>query len=261
MVNKFENFKIVVWNNGPNLFSLTDRTELKRFSDQVSLVETIENRSLSDIYNKFVEMNDSDCYIILDDDTNITNDYLCAINDIHSQGVYLPLVTSKSELISPRYGNKPITNIADFTYINKEIMAIGSGLAFTCDVADQIKLRYGDVFDRRFFLYGVDSTFMCRVNKLGCMISLLPGFDHDLSVNIDESYKVTQFRVKENSYALGLKIRYYFNYRFLLSLLSLLYHEFFKLTRGVKYRPRSRHQAVLKYVLKAIITGEHYRND
>ncbi|WP_413691538.1 hypothetical protein [Psychromonas sp. KJ10-2] len=110
----------------------------------------------------------------------------------------------------PKIQNKPYYSGVNITRKSK-VVSIGSGLVIGRDVAAFVKKIYGDIFDERFYLYGVDTTFFLRVfnSNLSNRINIISGFQHSLSRLQKESNEVKKFRCIERSYDKGLTIRFY----------------------------------------------------
>ena len=194
---------VVVWNNGPKNL---DKEMVASFRNSLDfeLVETINNISLAKIYNEFIKSNDVDNYMFLDHDTSVNIDYITESKAFVGI-VAAPKIYSNGNLHSPRFINKSL-------FSSKEITAIGSGLIVSKEVATLLYKKYGSVFDERFVLYGVDTTFFYRLGQtinLESDLMVLPELQHSLSSNEVESVKVNEFRVKEKSYDFGLRLRYY----------------------------------------------------
>ena len=113
------------------------------------------------------------------------------------------------------------------------------------------------MFDERFYLYGVDTTFCFRLfeSDLIKYVKIISGFDHSLSRLGTENSKMTKFRRIERSYERGLKLRYY------VPLPKAIY---LLLKTGTSVLQRlcmgKRYQVSFLYVLKAFLSGKHYRS-
>ncbi|MBR9846560.1 MAG: hypothetical protein GYB35_10895 [Algicola sp.] len=240
--SSFKNSRLVVWNNGPESINRDQLYPFEEFFD-VELVQTVDNISLANIYNKFLTSLDAKNYVILDHDTELNLDYCKSISSFYGI-VGAPKIYSKGKLHSPRCDKKR------FTY-KTEITAIGSGLVISKTIAELLMDKYSSVFDERFVLYGVDTTFFYRLSKtinLENDLMVLPELKHSLSSNETESVKVSDFRVKEKSYDFGLRLRYYPTLdKFVLLLILFI---------KASYR---RSPLKLRYVVKSFLKGKHYR--
>lgn len=202
-----DNAKLIIWNNGPSSISL----ELEYLNENrwggVELIQTLDNKPLSYIYNQVIELYPAERYVFLDDDSQLTDKYLMAMASSNA-GVAVPAILSHGEYRSPTVSGK-------FTpgpyQVTDKVIAIGSGIGVHHDIAQKIKIHYGDVFDSRFALYGVDTTFFLRLHQLGLsdQVEMIDGFEHSLSRLENESQAMSRFRQVERAYDLGLTIRHY----------------------------------------------------
>ena len=72
----YPNAKLVIWNNGPAPFKSTDCTKLESLGYAVAVKETLNNKSLAVIYNKFLVENAAERYVLLDDDSELNPAYI-----------------------------------------------------------------------------------------------------------------------------------------------------------------------------------------
>lgn len=241
--NKQYNSKIIVWNNG------TLCCDIHLLECNIELIDNRKNESLAKIYNTVINTVDSRKYIFLDDDSSLSKDYL---NDIYKSSVYhscIPIIKAADNIISPVSitGKVKLGKISSDT----ELHGIGSGLVLSRYIINEILKTKNNVFDERFFLYGVDTVFFKRLFNLkqNNHIFIIKGFEHDLSrLNAKSN---TPHRIKERSYGFGLYCRYYPNKQNLYVLLILIIKTFYKKNK----------QHSLKHILAAIITGKHYRSN
>ncbi|MFH6572544.1 glycosyltransferase family 2 protein [Aeromonas caviae] len=198
---------LIVWNNGPSSISL----ELEYLNQDrwgsVGLIQTLDNKPLSYIYNQVIELYPAERYVFLDDDSQLTETYLMAMASSNA-GVAVPAILSHGEYRSPTVSGK--FNPGPYQVTDK-VIAIGSGIGVRHDIAQKIKNHYGDVFDSRFALYGVDTTFFLRLHQLGLsdQVEMIDGFEHSLSRLESESQAMSRFRQVERAYDLGLTMRHY----------------------------------------------------
>lgn len=249
--------KVIVWNNGPNTISLNDFHE--KFEDhgyQFEYVEALNNSSLAMIYNNVLNI-PATRYIILDHDSTLNDEYLSDIVHISSNEVGMPKIYSGDALVNPCVNMLPIFNLSK-VLPGQLVTTIGSGLVIGNGIASSIRNKFGDVFDERFMLYGVDTTFCYRLHNLHKknVVKIINGFKHSLSrleSNI-ESKETLMFRKKERSCDLGLRIRFYKNGRFKeLTSLILSFCKRFILRREQQYS--------LYIVFYCLFTGAHIRNN
>lgn len=200
-----DNIKICLWNNGPN--KLQSNGDFKSTYYDTSVIETIYNESLSCIYNQFLEKYDSEKYLILDHDSLVSVEYLSeCLND--SFEYMIPTIMTQHGVQSPK-----LYKLSSFIG-NQTLLGIGSGICLSSQACNAVREKFCTVFDERFYLYGVDSTFFLRLNKIGqagnIKISRNTIF-HSLSKFEKESRAIKEFRKKERSYDQALTLRYYFS--------------------------------------------------
>ena len=252
----FNGSKLVIWNNGPLKLKSYNVTGLVEKGFDVEIKETIENESLAKIYNQFIASTTADNYMILDDDSELNESYLKKVLALESSKIGVPIILFNNTIQGPRINNEVLQ---DSTYICKskdKVIAIGSGIVIGHDFVKLIIQMYGNLFDERFYLYGVDTTFFFRVNQLGFSSSIcfLPPLSHSLSRLESESKNVREFRVKERAYDVGLQWRYYYPlHKAIYNILRITVVNLFRLLK-IKRGPLN-----LKYILKAYFLGVHYR--
>lgn len=250
-----ENHLLVIWNNGPKSLMNHDVEAFERIGFDVEMRETVNNESLSKIYNSFIDDFNSDKYIILDDDSCLNQKYFNKIFDLNTDEIGVPLILSNGIPNGPKL-NRKLCCETDQVSDKDKFIGIGSGLVIGQKIVAKIKRDHQTVFDERFYFYGVDTTFFFRVklSLLSRKIKIIPGFEHSLSKLMKESEPVTEFRLKEMSYDIGLRLRYY-KPRF--SGLFLLLKESISSTIKLLFNKKSK--IIVKYLLKAYVSGKHYR--
>lgn len=203
----FRTSSLIIWNNGPSEIDAELNEDLLNRWCKVELIETLENMPLSLVYNKFIESYHADRYVILDDDSLLTKEYLTAITNTQSD-VALPVIYSQLIPRSPTV--QGVFNKGPYKSTD-QVIAIGSGMSVRYSITQKIKSYYGDVFDSHFALYGVDTTFFLRLHHLGLSdsIEVVDGFEHSLSRLENESQVISRFRQIERAYDLGLTLRHY----------------------------------------------------
>lgn len=259
--NKMLNFwdllydcKITLWNNGPKL--LIDKTINIKKNVEIDVVETIDNIGLAKIYNTVINHNDSERYIILDDDSSLSEEYLKGVLDSRLDEVCLPIIKSGDVACSPVFNDRVIEEctVCD---VSDKVMAIGSGIVIGEQCAEILKKAYKQVFDERFLLYGVDATFCYRISnlKLGSKIKVIPGFNHDLSRLSNSEEDNSSFRKKERSYDLGLQLRFYYRPHEIVTI-------FFKyfINDILKFLKVKEGGFLFFSTLKTFLIGKHYRS-
>ena len=253
---KYSNAKFVIWSNGPNKLKSHNYSNLMRLGYSVTIVETTNNESLAIIYNRFLQENEAKKYILLDDDSVLSKEFIDASSNSKACHISLPIISSVGEVQYPSVDRKRYSSIIEIKP-NSKVTTIGSGLVIGRDIVDILEQRYGNVFDERFYLYGVDTTFCLRLSESALIkfVRVISGFDHSLSRLESENKKMNRFRRIERSYERGLKLRFYVPLSRALFLLAKTgASDLKRFCVGKKY------QVSFLYVLKAFISGKHYRN-
>lgn len=205
----FHDVNLVVWNNGPQLYNSFDLSALNRKGITVFLHQTIENKPLSYVYNEFISHYRSDYYVILDHDSSVTDLYLESVIRF-DEDVGVPAISVNGKHVSPAINGV----FSQGPYTSKQrLIAIGSGIVFSNNIVSLLNIKYGNVFDSAFALYGIDTSFFLRLFQLQLIdkARMLPGFSHSLSRLVSESKEQTNFRNKERSYDVGITLRRYFS--------------------------------------------------
>lgn len=224
---------LVIINNGPKTLSNEDSllNLLKLKHHHVYFTECLENKPLSWIYNDFVDGYETDYYVFFDDDTSISKDSEELIFNLSDIDIELPKIYATQD--KKQY--YPIVNgeiFASHGLIDEysDIYSIGSGLIFSKKVKDIFRKNNLELFDSKFALYGVDTSFFRRINYLknndvtftiGSSISI----DHSLS-RAEEV--ISEWRYIERLYDHTLSIKYYQRFK-LLRLIQLLVRHILKL--------------------------------
>ncbi|WP_426358467.1 hypothetical protein ACPUVO_18905 [Pseudocolwellia sp. HL-MZ19] len=252
----FYNCKLVIWNNGPHYFSKIGIKEFESLGFDVEIIQTMENKALSHIYNKFINDNTAQRFIILDDDSSIDDTYLNETLTINENQIGVPRIYSNSEQTGPLLNGK-IYNTKLPLLNSDKFVAIGSGVVIGKLITDELKKKYKEVFDSRYYLYGVDTTFFLRVTycQLNTSIELMKGFKHSLSRLEDESVETKHFRKLERTYDLGMTLKNYY------PIYKTIYFviKYTKIYLGHRLTKQDT-KLYYKYFIKALWTGKHYRN-
>lgn len=134
----------------------------------VDFIQSITNRPLSMIYNDFIKDYDGfDRFVILDDDSKLSKEY---IERIYSSEVYdleLPKVYNDSnEIISPLLNWKFIDKGRSNLKLSEGfILSVGSGLVIDKSLLYLFKSLEILPFNEALSLYGVDSSFFLELRK------------------------------------------------------------------------------------------------
>lgn len=255
---KYKNTKLIIWNNGPKFLNEYNPGDFIGCGLDVEIKETIYNESLAVIYNDFILNNHSDRYIILDHDSKISFPYINEALKINKYNFGIPHIYSLGKPRSPIVNKTPLLCKDAELKRNDEIVGIGSGIIIGSEVVEKIKSVYGNVFDERFYLYGVDTTFFKRINNVlpNDYIKIINGFEHSLSRLELESEVLTKFRKKERSYDKGLTLRYYYPpikqiYIVLRITITAIIKKAMNINNSLNYYS----------FIKSYITGKHYRDE
>lgn len=253
---QYDNCNLLVWNNGPTSI-LFDSKFLQKFKNKgfsITFVETVDNEALAKVYNKSVGMVISEKYVFLDDDTVLNDTYLNEVLLLNGSSVSVPLVYHDSKNVGPVCNGVPVEKRGQ--YDSHSFIAIGSGMVLTHSLILEFQAEYSEVFDTRFYLYGVDTTFFLRLNKLSVRpkIKVISGFVHSLSRLENESDVTKIFRKKERAYDYALTIRYYY------STFKVVYLVF-RLTLSTFFRfILNKERVDFLSFYKGLILGRHYRH-
>ncbi|NRA80026.1 MAG: hypothetical protein HRU18_17635 [Pseudoalteromonas sp.] len=252
----FENSKILIWNNGPNSIKEDGVIPLLDLGYEVEIKETLNNESLSVIYNEFIDSIKSDKYIILDDDSALSSDFITAAAKSDVDIVSFPFITSQEVIVYPKVDNLAINKK---TKLNDEsnLKTIGSGIVLGNQICQKLKEYYGSIFDERFYFYGVDSTLCLRLKELQLIskIKLIDGFEHSMSRFEKESEEVSHFRKVERSYDFGLTLKYYYPKK--KAFFEILMYMIMTFKRKLLKQPT---EFSFFLIVKSFLTGKHYRN-
>lgn len=203
----------VVINNGP--LSIAGETFLD--SNKITLLECLDNKPLSHIYNNlFVSFPAFDRYVILDDDTPIGIEFFNDIDKNYYDGIDLQIPIILDSDGERRYYpliNKKVFQGQPPILINPDvsILSIGSGLVIYNSLLRKFKSVEEKLFDMRYALYGVDFSLFRRVEKLKASgvlvnIQISSTIKHSLS-RVDGDY--SEWRQRERVYDYALSVRFY----------------------------------------------------
>lgn len=244
----------VIWNNGPTSCE-EEFLNVYEHNKNIRYHETLHNISLAKIYNEVINKYNAQVYIILDDDSSLTDTYFEAVKQISSNEVGMPVIYYDRKIINPCINGQIYSEGINID-ANDTITTIGSGLVVGRDVASQLFKAYNSVFDERFYLYGVDTTFCFRLNKLKIndKIKIIDGFEHGLSRLERKNDKLTLFRKIERSNDLALQIRYYKEKKHWFLMMVLLLASSVK--KFVTFQPQ---QYKYSTIIKTFVKGKHER--
>lgn len=245
---------LTIWNNGPKTISQEVSQILLEKGYNVNFEETLYNASLSEIYNKFVENSNARNLIILDQDSIISEEHLKTSIFNTDYYLILPMIKCNAQIHYPVV-NKKLAHKSESLVGKNKVVSIMSGVTISLELSKLLIDRYGSVFDERFYFYGVDTTFFLRIYHIAgkqFQYKVTEGFEHSLSRLEKKKDELSDFRVKERAYDLGLQFRYYSSLPIGIS--KLCYHA----ARIVL--SNSKENSVALYLIKAYFTGKHYKN-
>lgn len=167
---------------------------------------------MSVIYNECITThNDIDYVVLLDQDSELTTEYFQDLISAFREDVnlFLPVVISNGVKKYPKQ-NKTLIDVNVYV-CQKKLASVTSGLGLSKTLVSQFIEKYGSVFDQRFALYGVDSSFFLRLQKLNNINKIKCGglINHSLSSDQEESREIKSFRYIERMYDLALQTRHY----------------------------------------------------
>lgn len=168
-----DNWTIFCWDNLPL------NSNLKIFKQEFEGIKKVyigskKNESLMNIYNNAIEKykDEYDYLILLDNDTDITEDYLNEIKDLVNQNtklnLILPKIINQNIVYSPQLSFP--TKIKRRKFFDKEeyglksskdIFAINSGMVIATDYLKKTNFKY----DERLKFYGTDNYFINNYEK------------------------------------------------------------------------------------------------
>lgn len=204
--------RVVVWNNGPRSLLNCEIGDFFPSTIEFDFYETVDNKSLAQIYNYFIQNYGSDSYLFLDHDTSVNRTFINRLFEFSVHDLGVPQVFSGKELEYPLLNWS--SGVIDRELVESDvIMSCLSGLVLGRNLVNVFMNHYGSVFDEAFVLYGVDTSFFLRAHnlRLNKQIQILDPIEHSFSRNEKEAGAVSRFRKLERAYDLGLTLRYYPN--------------------------------------------------
>lgn len=250
-INQLTDFDVTIYvrNNGPKAIN----SDFIKTSQNVKyyFTESLNNVSLSSIYNDAINLGDFEYILILDQDSIMTDSYFNAVKFSINNGVdiLLPMILVKDLQKYPKNGKHLVDK--GFIVGKRNISSISSGLMFSKKLIVMFRDKYGEVFDRNFIFYGVDSSFFLRLRKLKQNLIMKCDGDliHSLSSSEVEEDNITKFRIYERTCDLALQTRYYPR----ISILYFVSCFFYKCI----FEYRSGH--LINLFFKVLLTGKHPR--
>lgn len=167
--NVTQSFDLFIFNNGPHFIEKNDAArDLLNSFKTVSIDEDLNNRSLSAIYNSFIEDNEFDYYLLFDDDSYIEHDFFIPYSQLSSDvDLQVPIIYSNYDgaVYYPKIDEFVIESSGKYKF-QKGFISIGSGLGLSKSLKEKFKSENMEIFDTRFALYGVDFSLFRRMNIL-----------------------------------------------------------------------------------------------
>ncbi|MHC8371488.1 glycosyltransferase family protein [Pseudomonas sp. MDT1-85] len=152
--------KFSIWDNSEQGFG---EASISTLPGEVTYHHSGRNEPLSKVYNTLISNSaGSDYFIVLDDDSSITNDYISSLDLFFrsSVPVGVPQILFNQNLISPgvikgvRGRALNLQNLVTGPVPSKNIVAMMSGTVISKEALSQ-----GLKFDERLNFYGVDTRF------------------------------------------------------------------------------------------------------
>ncbi|WP_370429473.1 glycosyltransferase family 2 protein [Klebsiella aerogenes] len=211
----YDNAQLTIYNNGPRNIIISD-AENQQFNnvfEKINIVNDLNNRPLSLVYNQFIEENEgAKSIILLDDDTEITSSF---VDIIHSSkaDLELPKIVSREtgRTYYPMSSGEVPETYGDLDPYNYFCVSIASGLIISRSLIREFYKNNLQLFDERYAFYGVDSSFFKRLKKL---LNAGVCFDIKTSCYIRHSLSLTEekfndFRFKERLWDAAISTRRY----------------------------------------------------
>ena len=193
-INKDKRLNLIIYDNS------LDNKYNKEFAkkNKIEYYTINKNVGLSKAYNYVIrkhKMNDNDYIMILDDDTEITNNYLDEVDKIinsHEYDIILPIVKSNKRMMSPSniQFNCRVKRVKDISKLKmNKITAINSGMVVKKKVYNDIK------YDENLFLDYVDHLFMKNIRNRNYSIYVMNSFlNQNYSRDQKQSFESVKFR-------------------------------------------------------------------
>ncbi|WP_347254304.1 glycosyltransferase family 2 protein [Leminorella grimontii] len=222
------NINIIIWDNSSD--DIIRNNNLRLSSEfNIKYILSNTNTSLSVVYNEVISNEDSDYYIISDDDSDYSSEYLNSLEEVFSKRILIaiPKIYANGILFSPALLGAVVgKHLSDINPgFHSDIIGVMSGTI----ISKEIKSIFNksDVFDEKLSFYGVDTDFFLSLSKYKIPIYVLDcSIEHDLAM-CNKSYKSSElfnFRYKNSKLATFYinRKRSYLNY-FLTFLYYFLY--------------------------------------
>ena len=246
--------EIVIWNNGSHSLSLSAScyqilATLHSLGIAINLQECLANAPLSHIYNRHT--NSQDYGLVFDDDTALTAEYIEDLKAFISSEtqIFIPTIYANNAIFYP-YLNGQLATGHQQKLFTGEVASITSGMCLSPSAIKSLQNRYAEVFDSRFNIYGVDTTFFLRTHKSGIRSYFIGGrVNHNLSRATENHTAIAQFRYEERLCDMVLQIRRYLSFK------TIKYFKIFLSRYTLK-----RFLANLPLGMRVFVAGKHPRS-
>ena len=187
---KYTDADLVIYNNGPHNVDANNfifRTLENKFIS-VKIVNDVNNKPLSMIYNSAIINNpEADRFVFLDDDTILSDFYFNGISNTQVD-LIVPIIKEKNSPYYPLVNGLPCDKFKNVDLSFETLFSIGSGLVIYRTLVNKFCIYKLSPFDERFALYGVDFSFFRRLQFLsnnGETINIIINgmLEHSLSRN------------------------------------------------------------------------------
>ncbi|MRG04234.1 glycosyl transferase [Klebsiella oxytoca] len=254
-----DNVSLTVINNGPEkIINITSfHTNLVSKFKCFKLIEYVNNKPLSILYNDFINsMPDVDYYILFDDDSIISSDFISVINNLGDEefDILVPKIKSIRDERIYYPVEEGVVVEQERALDPKKTFSIGSGMIISNSCVNKILMNYPTIFDERYAFYGVDMSIFRRIrliikkSKKPCFTLITRGMVlHSLS-RIDS--KLTIFRASERLIDATLTFRNYFGFMNAIDLVRIF-------ARG--FSVLGWHKS-LSIILTYVFSGCHHRS-
>lgn len=207
---------LVIHNNGPTHLKDEDRAWLRQAFPlaDVRVRETLSNSSLAEVYNHVIASS-ARAYAFLDQDSLLSAEYVQTLVASGSQDVIVPRIQTPGLARNPKYRGRVVSDDCTLEPFLGGLRTITSGLILGADFTRRFGKHFGKVFDERYRLYGVDTSFFLRLDKYSRIapvsVAVSGTIRHSLSrLEKPEEGALAVFRATERGYDLGITLRNYF---------------------------------------------------
>lgn len=231
------NCSLIVWDNSPHVINSSKDLDFFE-AENVYFKHTPENISLAKIYNNVIKTYDFDYITIFDQDTEISDlDYKNKLNSAISKNrdikLFLPVISIPEKIYSPARFIFPgkavaVKNVNPGVNKTRRLTAITSGMTIKKDFF----IRNNFLFNENLSLYGIDTDFCVRFNKIENKHYVLDvELNHDLS-QFNSSHSLEE-QIKKDDQRIDALFVIYKN-----NILGILFAKFYRIYAKIKRRYR-----------------------